>query len=660
MIRRVDGFGFLFTVSILATLLGSCGGGDSAKPPTDTTAPGSVTDLRVDRAGPGSVTLAWTSPGDDGQQGTARRYDIRYSRDFLSAGGWDNATPVSGPPAPEAAGAGQTVTIDGLAAGVQYFFGLMTSDEVLNWSGLSNIISATVPPAVDVTPPAAVTNLAAGLPTVNSITLTWASPGDDGSAGTAMEYDVRYSTSTIDEGNWGSATQAAGEPVPGLAGTAETFTVTGLAPDTPYYFSVKTRDEVLGRWSGLSNVSNATTLPTPDTTPPAAVTDLAAGSPTANTITLTWDAPGDDGSAGTATEYDVRYSTSTITDESWLSATQAAREPAPHIGGAAETFTITGLWASTTHYFAVKTADEVPNWSEMSNQAIGTTDASAPGVTFVRAGTFTMGSDDGEGDPDEMPEHAPYISVFLVDTHEVTNIEYATALNLASDDSLIVLVAHGSDVYVVANNGGAERYIHLSDAITDSAGTFVVESGYENHPVCQVSWYGAAAFCNWRSSMEGKTPCYDLTTWVCDFSATGYRLPTEAEWEKAARGDTDERTYPWGEAIDCSECNYWGDGPTCIRWTEDVDCAGYLNGASPWGAMQMAGNVWEWCNDWYSSSYYADSDATDPRGPSGGVQRVIRGGSWASRSGHVRCAGREADDPGKWLYDYGFRTVRGR
>ena len=663
MVRRVAGFRFLLTASLLAAFLGSCGGGDSSRPATDSTAPGLVTDLRVDHAGPGAVTLAWTSPGDDGQDGTARRYDIRYSRDPLSAGGWDSATPVSGPPAPEVAGTRQTVTISGLEAGVQYFFGLVTSDEVLNWSGLSNIISATVPPAVDVTPPAAVTNLAAGLPTVNSVTLTWAAPGDDGSAGTATEYDVRYSISTINAGNWANAAQAAGEPDPGLAGTIETFTVTGLAPKTPYYFGVKTRDEVLGQWSGLSNVPNATTLPPPDTTAPAAVTNLAAGSPTANSITLTWEAPGDDGSAGTATEYDVRYSKATITEGNWPSATKATGEPTPRIGGSAEMFTVTGLQASTKHYFAVKTADEVPNWSELSNPASSTTDASAPGVTFVPAGVFTMGSDEGEGDPDEIPEHTPYISAFFIDSYEVTNLEYATALNWASSDSLIAVVEHGSDLYVAAATGGAEEYIHLSRSvspITYTDGIFAVESGRENYPVCQVSWYGAAAFCNWRSGMEGKTPCYNLTIWVCDFGASGYRLPTEAEWEKAARGDTDERTYPWGEEISCSKCNYWDDVDTCIRWTAEVDYAGYRDGASPWGAMQMAGNVWEWCNDWYDSSYYASSEAADPRGPLSGAQRMIRGGSWASRSGHVRCAGRMADDPGDWQFDYGFRTVKGR
>ena len=174
----------------------------------------------------------------------------------------------------------------------------------------------------DTTPPAAVTNLAASSPTDSSITLTWTAPGDDGTTGTATEYDVRYSTATITEANWASATQATGEPTPKAVGGSESFTVTGLSADTTYYFALKAADEIPNR-SALSNVAIGTTPLPPDTTPPAAVTNLAASSPTVNSITLTWTAPGDDGTTGTATEYDVRYATAAITEANWASATPA-------------------------------------------------------------------------------------------------------------------------------------------------------------------------------------------------------------------------------------------------------------------------------------------------------------------------------------------------
>ena len=180
----------------------------------------------------------------------------------------------------------------------------------------------------DGTAPADVTDVATGTVTTSSVALSWTAPGDDGATGTATTYDVRYSTSTITAGNWASATPATGEPAPSVAGSAETFTVTGLSESTTYYFAIKTSDEVPNE-SGLSNVPSAATA----TTAPDAVTDLATGTVTTSSVDLSWTAPGDDGATGTATTYDVRYSTSTITAGNWASATQAAGEPAPSVAG---------------------------------------------------------------------------------------------------------------------------------------------------------------------------------------------------------------------------------------------------------------------------------------------------------------------------------------
>ena len=239
----------------------------------------------------------------------------------------------------------------------------------------------------DVTPPAAVTNLATSNPTANSITLTWTAPGDDGDEGQAKTYDIRYSTSEITDANWDDATQCMGEPPPKPAGEPEEFTVTGLSPDTTYYFAMKTADEV-PNWSDLSNVATGTT--SSEAVPPATVTDLAIFTLTGNSVTLKWTAPGGDGDVGTAAEYDIRYSTSEITGAHWDAATQCTGEPAPQPAGSEETFTVTGLEEVlsapalsplTIHYFALKTADEVPNWSDLSNVAVGKTTAKTGDVS---------------------------------------------------------------------------------------------------------------------------------------------------------------------------------------------------------------------------------------------------------------------------------------
>jgi chitodextrinase len=220
----------------------------------------------------------------------------------------------------------------------------------------------------DTTPPAAVNDLVAIDPSWNSMMLTWTAPGDDGRTGTAARYDIRYSLLPLTNAEWPSAAQAAGEPSPRPAGSADTFVVTGLAPTTAYYFSLKTADEA-GNWSAKSIIASAPTTAVPDDVPPAAVTDLAASASATNSVTLTWTAPGDDGAVGTAAYYDIRYSNNPITDGSWDSAWPASGEPTPNAAGALETFVVQYLAPGTTYYFALKTADEKPNWSALSNVA---------------------------------------------------------------------------------------------------------------------------------------------------------------------------------------------------------------------------------------------------------------------------------------------------
>jgi Fibronectin type III domain len=213
----------------------------------------------------------------------------------------------------------------------------------------------------------------------STVLLNWTAPGDDGTIGRATTYDIRYRTTAIVGTDtttwWNSATQLTGEPTPSTAGSTDSMRVRGLTPLTTYYFMIKTADEV-PNWSGYSNVAVKTT--TGDATPPAAIADLSVTGTTGTSISLRWTAPGDDGTTGTATTYDIRYSTTAITSSNWGSALQATGEPAPAVAGTVQTFTLPGLGGSQTYYVAIKTTDDAGNVSLLSNVVSGTTADTVP------------------------------------------------------------------------------------------------------------------------------------------------------------------------------------------------------------------------------------------------------------------------------------------
>jgi hypothetical protein len=221
---------------------------------------------------PTSVTLNWTTPGDDSLVGTASQFDLRYSTSAITAANFASATRWAAMPAPAAPGSRQSVTVTGLTPATTYYFALKTADEVPNWSGLSNVISKATLAAPDTTRPAAIALNPVGALTDSSAVLSWNATGDDSLTGTATTYDIRYSTSPITLASWTGATQVTGEPAPAAAGTAQSYTVRGLSRQTTYYFAIRVADEA-GNPSALSNVPSATTL---DTLPPASVRDLAA------------------------------------------------------------------------------------------------------------------------------------------------------------------------------------------------------------------------------------------------------------------------------------------------------------------------------------------------------------------------------------------------
>jgi len=179
----------------------------------------------------------------------------------------------------------------------------------------------------------------------------------------------------------------------------------------------------------------------------------------------------------------------------------------------------------------------------------------------------------------------------------------------------------------------------------------------EKNPVEQTTWLHAARYCNARSLTEGLKPCYDTSTWACDFAADGYRLPTEAEWEYACRAGT-------------TTAYSFGDDPqklTAYAWVKgNADGTPHPVGRklpNAWGLFDLHGNVLEWCNDWYAADAYAAGSATDPRGPASGECRVLRGGGWRSPPKAATAAVRAKDAPTSLdtclgYPDYGFRCVR--
>jgi formylglycine-generating enzyme required for sulfatase activity len=252
----------------------------------------------------------------------------------------------------------------------------------------------------------------------------------------------------------------------------------------------------------------------------------------------------------------------------------------------------------------------------------------------IPAGTFEMGDHNGVGN--EGPLHSVTLDAFKMDVYEVTNELYAAYLNDVYAAGSVTV--NSNVIYQVGGAGEALADTTASSSysrITWNGSTFGVTAGKEQHPLVEVSWYGACAYANWRSEQRGLTPCYDLSTWACDFNANGWRLPTEAEWEYAARGGAHNPyyKYPWNSnSITSSDANYDRNiGTTC-------DVGNYApNG---YGLYDTAGNVWEWCNDWYSSSYYSSSPGSNPTGPSSGSGRVLRGGSWGNSAVNLRAAAR--------------------
>ena len=282
------------------------------------------------------------------------------------------------------------------------------------------------------------------------------------------------------------------------------------------------------------------------------------------------------------------------------------------------------------------------------------------GMVFVSipAGTFQMGDSFGEGSSNELPVHTVTLSSFTMSKYEVTNGQYAEFLNSAYPAQIKEV---GGVIYAVSDTGISYPYFDTSAASSYSqidfpGGVFTVRSkggrSMVNDPVVDVSWYGAKAFCDHY----------------------GYRLPTEAQWEYAARGGLSGRRFPWGDTITHSRANYrswWRDGTPYYSydisptegyhptWNDGIypytSPVGSFS-ANGYGLHDMAGNVREWCNDWYGS--YPSGSQTNPTGPAINIYRVFRGGAWHSHAVSLRSAERVRHILPTYRYSIlGFRVV---
>jgi hypothetical protein len=353
----------------------------------DTTPPGAITTLSAEPGPvPESVKLSWLTPGDNGYTGTlpsGSQYKIQYSTASNGTGGgksgwsYNNAQiTISTSNVPVGTLVGYVIT--GLTGGVTYYIKIWTADEVPNWSNMSNT-ATTWAQVGDTTPPGAITTLSAEPgPVPESVKLSWLTPGDNEYTGTlpsGSQYKIQYSTASNGTGGGKSGwsynnaqitISTSNVPVGTLVG----YVITGLTGGVTYYIKIWTADEV-PNWSNMSNTAT-TWAQVGDTTPPGAITTLSAEpGPVPESVKLSWLTPGDNGYTGTlpsGSQYKIQYATysNTTWDKNYAQVTISTSDVSP---GTQVSYVITGLAERVTFYFRIWTADEVPNWSDLSNIA---------------------------------------------------------------------------------------------------------------------------------------------------------------------------------------------------------------------------------------------------------------------------------------------------
>jgi len=471
---------------------------------------------------------------------------------------------------------------------------------------IMGLIAASSP-----TTPGSATHFTATISGGSNVTYTWSF--GDGNVGNGASPTHTYAT----VGSYTAIVTATN----GLASATATTTV--AVADAPI--------------TGLSAASSPTTLGT--------ATIFAATISGGSNVTYTWsfgDGNSGSGPSPTHTYRDVGSYTATVTVSNSISSAAAATTvkvaDAPIMGltaasspttlGDATTFTATisggthvtyawnfgdgnsGSGANVTHTYAALGAH--PAIVTASNDA-GSVSAHTIVLEeiYIPAASFQMGCDSKNAAEtcytSELPLHPVTLNAYYIGKYEVTNVGYQACVDA----------------------GGCTAPGNVNSAKRDA---YYGAAAYANYPVVYVTWHQVNVFCTWA----------------------GKRLPTEAEWEKAARGSNDTRKYPWGNTTPSSTLlnyNWSGIGDT-------TPAGAYPAGASPYGVMDMAGNVWEWVNDWYGSSYYRMSPTNNPTGPATGTNRVLRSGSWDFSINFARTVYRGNIAPTHASFDTGFRCVR--
>jgi formylglycine-generating enzyme len=256
-----------------------------------------------------------------------------------------------------------------------------------------------------------------------------------------------------------------------------------------------------------------------------------------------------------------------------------------------------------------------------------------PELALIPSGEFVMGSDDAE--EDERPVHRVHVDDFLIGVHPVTNAEYArfireTGYRAPAIYELPLVVTAGSRDREQSFRNSGQAYVWIdANPPRDRV----------DHPVTLVRWEDAVAYCAWLSAASGRT----------------VRLPTEAEWEKAARGGLEGRRFPWGDRLDRNLANFLTD-PALKPEHGTSPCRAYP--PNSYGLFDVTGNVWEWVADWYDPAYYAASPARNPEGPRQGHLRIVRGGGWPVADVRMlSCSHRHKVPADTYSYAIGFRVA---